>query len=214
MRRLVPVLALAWFAAVAAAERAEPRDGSWIHQVERERDRGAGRIVDQPTYDLERVRERADVVAGRVPGRREFERLDEERDRQLRIEQKAREGRPPRLGEAARPPRDGSVVLREQPTRSGPIGPSPLAAVVAREQRELAEARQTLERSTRAADAAESRDLRALRRRLNLEGRPEAYDAERRPIEQHYDELRAGYQRAYDQVRSRIVGRSRAGQNP
>jgi hypothetical protein len=206
MRRLVTVLALLAFNPVAAA-RAEPQDRSWIHQVERERDRGAGRIVDQPTYDLDRIRERSAVVAGRIPERREFERLDEERDRQLQIEKKAWEGRPPRLGEAARGPKDHSVVVGQQPIRSS-VGPSPLATVVAREQRELAEAKQTLDRSTRAADAAESRDLRALRRRLNIQGRTQAYDAERQPIEQHYDDLRAGYRRAYDEVRWRIIGKS------
>src|SRR6476620_5932941 len=104
MRTLVTVLALLGCAVPAAG--AQPRERSWMEQVERERDRGAGRIVDQPTYDLDRIRERADVVAGRIPDRREFERLDEERDRQLQIEKKARETRPPRLGEAARTPQD------------------------------------------------------------------------------------------------------------
>jgi hypothetical protein len=205
MRALVTVLVVLACAPMIASG-AQPRDRSWMEQVEPERDRGAGRIVDQPTYELDRIRERSDVLAGRIPDRREFERLDEERDRQLRIEAKARQNRPPRLGEAARAPQDGSVIVREPPTQFGSIGPSPLASVVAREQRELAEAKETLDRSLRAADAAESRELRNLKRRLNREGRPDAYDAERGPIERRYENLRAGYRRGYDQIRSRIVG--------
>src|SRR2546421_12124251 len=100
----------------------QPREGSWMEQVERERGRGAGGIIDQPTYELERIRDRADVVAGRIPDRREFERLDEERDRQLQIEKNARESRPPRLGEAASPT-DTSGILRQRPIQSGVRGP-------------------------------------------------------------------------------------------
>jgi hypothetical protein len=187
----LPVLAIA----------AQPGERSWMDQVERDRDRGAGRIVDEPTWQVQRQRERADVRLGRLKPRREFERFDEERDRDLQIEAAARHT----IADGGAT-EDPSAILRQRPIRGGGAGISPLAAVVAREQRELAEAKQTLERSLRAVDVAHSRALRMLRRRLTREGRPEQYDAERPVVDRRFESLRAAHQRVYDQVRSRILG--------
>ena len=195
------IVLIAFASSVAAAP---PSDRPWIDQVQREGDRGAGRIEDRPTWQMRRYQEDRDERFGLLRPRREFELLDEERDRQLRIEAKAR--RAPRLGEAASGPDRGSILLQQPVPRAGSVGPSPLAVVVAREQRELAEAKATLDRSLRAVDAAEGRDLRALKRRLNREGRADLYDAERQPIERQYESQRAAHRRAFEQVRARIVG--------
>ena len=207
MARIGLALCVASAAACAAAappQERPPRERPWIEQVERERDRGAGRIEDRPTWELQRLRDQQDVRAGRLREPREFERLDEERDRELRFEAKAR--RPVRLGEAAGGAEDESVILRQQQVRRGSVGPSPLATVVAVEQRELAEAKETLDRALRAVDAAEGRAVRALRRRLNREGRPEQFEDERQTIIRRREGLRAGHRRAYERVRERIVG--------
>ena len=187
----------------ASTGAAEPRGRSWFEQVERDRDRGAGRIVDDATWETQRLEERRDVRLGRLTPRREFDRFDEERDRELQLQASARrhERGPARgLGVSAA---DQSAILSRPPTTGLPT----LAGVVARDQRELAEAKQTLERSLRAVDAAEARELRLLRRRLNRDGRSERFDIERGPIEQRFGRLRTGYRQAYDKVRSRITGR-------
>src|SRR5439155_12826992 len=105
--------------------------------------------------------------------------------------QAAERGRNRGLGVGAS---DQSVIL-SQPKPGGLPTPTP-AAVVARQQRDLADAKETLERSLRAVDAAEARELRLLRRRLNREGKAD-----------QFEQLRAGHRQAYDSVRSRIFGR-------
>ena len=137
----------------------------------------------------------------RLKPRREFQRFDEQRDRELQIEAKARR---PRAGEEE-PANEQSAILRQRQIR-GAAGPSPLAVVVAREQRELAEAKQTLQRSLRAVDAAEARELRLLRRRLTREGRPQQYDAERQAVQTRFESLRSRHRQAYEQVRARLRG--------
>src|SRR2546425_9652744 len=78
-------------AAVSASTgAAEPRGRSWFEQVERDRDRGAGRIVDDATWETQRLEERRDVLLGRLNPRREFDRFYEERDRELQLETNAR----------------------------------------------------------------------------------------------------------------------------
>ena len=199
-----------WFGVVmcvvTSAPAAPPRDRPWIEQVERERDRGVGRVEDESTWLLRRREVRHDIELGRLKPLRPFEEFDEERERERQLDRQAQAaGRAPRLGEAARA-EDRSVVLRQPTVRGGSVGPSPLATVVAREQRELAEAREAMERSVRAVDAAEARALRALRRRLNREGRPQAYESESRAVRRRHEELREGHRVAYERVRTRIVG--------
>jgi hypothetical protein len=200
------LVALACGATVRAARAAdpEPREHTWMEQVERDRDRGAGRIVDDSTWEAQRFEERRDVRLGRARPRRPFDTFDEDRDRELQIEAEARRrARIPTRGIGA------AGVIAEHPSSSaGGAGLPSLAAVVASDQRRLAEAKQTMERSLRAVDAAEARELRLLRRRLTREGKAADYDAQRRPVEQRYEELRDGHRRTYNQLRDRILGRT------
>jgi len=170
--------------------------------VERDRDRGVTRIVDDATWETQRLQECRDVRLGKLNPRRGFDRFDEERDRQLQIDAARRRARP---GEAE-PADEPSAILRRRQLRGGGTGLSPLEVVVAREQRELAEAKETLQRSLRAVDAAEARELRLLRRRLTREGRPQQYDAERQAVQNHFQSLRSRHRQAYEQVRARIRG--------
>jgi hypothetical protein len=198
--RLWSIPLLLAFAVIANGAR--PRELSWFEQVEKDRDRGAGRIVDDATWETLRFQERRDVHLGRLTPRRDFDRFDEERDRELQIEAKARRDQ----GDEEAPTEEESLILRQRQIRGGGAGLSPLAAVVAREQRELAEAKETLQRSLRAVDNAEARSLRLLRRRLTREGRPEQFEVEKQAVQKRFESLRAGHRRVYEQVRARITG--------
>jgi hypothetical protein len=215
MMRRAPCLLLAFLATSAAsAADPEPRQKTWFEQVERDRDRGAGRVVDRPTWEAQRFEERRDVRLGRAEPRRAFDRFEEDRDRQLQIESMARrqQGQPSRGIGAA-----GSVVLNQQGTKGttgGGAGLPTLAAVVAKDQRDLAEAKETLDRSLRAVDAAEARELRLLRRRLTRERKAERYDVERAPIAERFDRLRAEHRQVYDTIRRRILGGARPTESP
>jgi hypothetical protein len=203
--RLASCLILFGFATASAAPAAdpEPREKTWFEQVERDRDRGSGRVVDRATWQVQRAEEVRDVRLGRAEPRSAFDRFEEDRDRELQIESIARRkaGQPPRGIGAA-----DSVIVNEQGTTGGGAGLPTLAAVVAKDQRDLADAKEKLDRSLRAVDAAEARELRLLRRRLTREGKAETYDAERVPVEQRFNRLRAEHERAYDTIRRPIVG--------
>ena len=175
----------------------EPAQRPWFEQVERDRDRGAGRIVDEPTWELDRLHD------DRTPGRREFQRINEERDRRLQLDARERQARrglldPGRL--------DGSVILTHPPGAPGVVM-SPMASQAAADERALAGAKERLDRSLRAVNAAEQRSLRSLRRRLTREGRAAEFGTLSRPVREQHDRLRAGHRQDYQHVRSRILGR-------
>ena len=190
-------------AASTAAPAAAPRDRPWIERVERDRDRAAGRIIDEPTWEANRLREGGDARFGRLRPRREFERLDEERDRRLRLDDRARRARPPLL----EPDRAyGSVILGRPPGAPGAVT-SPMASQAAADERALADAGEKLQRSLRGVNAAEQRALRTLRRRLTREGRAGEFEQQSAPVRQRHEQLRAGHRADYERTRSRILGR-------
>jgi hypothetical protein len=184
-----------------AAGAAAPRERSWFEQVERDRDRGAGRVVDDATWETQRLQERRDERFGILEPSRGYQRIDEERERELAIERRARrEQRQTRgLGTSAA---DQSAILG-QPSAGLPT----MAAVVAQDLRALADAQETLARSLRAVDVAEARELRLLNRRLTRESRPEDDEA-REQVRQRFEALRARHRAAYEAVRQRIHANS------
>jgi len=189
-------------APVAAAPRDEPRGRTWFEQVERDRDRGAGRIVDRSAWELQRLGEDRDVRLGRLRPRREFERLDEENDRRHQIDDDARRaGRPEGTG-----PDGGSVILSNPPAAGGAIL-SPMAAQAAADERTLADAKDRLSRNVRAVNVAEQRALRSLRRRLNREGRAGEFEAQAESVKERHEQLRAGHRGDYERLRARVLGR-------
>lgn len=189
--------------APAAAPPAPPRDRPWIERVERDRDRGAGRVVDEPTWETGRLRDQRDVRLGRLRPRRELERLDEERDRRLQLDERARRGQRPLL----EPDRAyGSVILSEPPGAPGVVM-SPIASQAAADERMLGEAKDKLDRSLRGVNSAEQRALRTLRRRLTREGRAGEFEQQSAPLRQRHEQLRAGHRADYERTRSRILGR-------
>ena len=196
----IPILGLLLpVTSIAAA----PPDRPWIDHVERDRDRGAGRIVDEQTWETQRLQEDRDVRLRRLRPRREFDRLDEERDRRLQIDARARGGPGPVL-EPGRA--DGSVILSEPPSAGGAVM-SPMAAQAAADERALGAARETLDRSLRGVNVAEQRALRTLRRRLNREGKAGEFEAQAGPVRDRFERLREGHRQDYDRTRTRILGR-------
>jgi hypothetical protein len=203
MRGVTSLLVLLVTGAAAPAADPEPRRQTWFEQVERDRDRGAGRVVDDATWEAQRIEERRDVRLGRARPRRAFDRFDEDRDRERQIETNARR----RQQAGARGiGATGSAILDQTPVAGPGLGLSTLAAVAAEDARELAEAKQTLDRALRAVDAAEARELRLLRRRLTREGQPDQYDVQRPPIEQWFERLRDQHRQAFHRTRQRIRG--------
>ena len=186
---------------LCAAASAEPRERPWIERVERDRDRGAGRVVDEQAWEARRQEERRDVGMGRVRAPTEFERFDQERERRLLLE--ARSRRAERDAGARRG--DGSVILREPSAGGTPF--SPMAEQAAADERAMAEARDKRDRMVRAVNAAEQRALRGLRRRLNREGRAADFGAESAALRQRYERLRTGHRADFERTRSRILGR-------
>jgi hypothetical protein len=181
----------------------EPRERSWFERVERDRDRAAGRIVDDQTWESRRLQENRDVRLGRARPRREFERLEEERDRRLQLEARARR----EDFDAAGADGPGDSVILSRPAGAGGTILSPMAAQAAADERALAEAKEKLEWSLRAVSIAEQRALRALRRRLNRQGRAGEFDERSAAVRERHERLRAGHRGDYQRVRWRILGR-------
>ena len=190
-------------AALAAAPRDEPRGRTWFEQVERDRDRGAGRVVDRATWELQRLAEDRDVRLKRLRPRREFERLGEENDRRHQIDKLARETE--RDADAAG--RTGGSVILSNPPAAGGANMSPMASQAAADERTLADAADRLSRNPRAVNVAEQRALRSLRRRLNREGRPGDFEAEAGQIRERHEQLRTGHRGDYERLRARVLGR-------
>jgi hypothetical protein len=159
--------------------------------VEAARDRGAGRIVDENTWSIDRMEAYRD---GRyVPGK-DFQLLDQEHDRALRVQ--ASEASRRRAAARSRQPVDpaGAVDLGIVPgdlVRPGSGGLSPLAAQLYEDERTLEGADAALARLLKQLDDAETRELQSLRGRLEKEGRSGEFDARATKIRADYSKWRA-----------------------
>lgn len=174
----------------------------WIERVERDSDRGAGRIVDQGTWELRRMRDDRETRHLRLGSRRNLERSDEERERTRQLDaQLRRESAIDEPGRAGR-----SVILGQSPAAHGVVI-SPAAAQAAADEQSLAEAKEKLEQALRAVNAAEGRALRLLKRRLNRERRVADFERRSAPVRERHEQLRAGHRADLQRVRSRILGR-------
>ena len=182
--------------------RAEPAERRWIERIERDSDRGAGRIIDQQTWELRRLRDDREAQRLRLGPRRDLARLEEERERSRQLDAAAR--RQSDTGSSGRSGR--SVILGEPPEARGTVL-SPAAAQAAADERSLAEAKEKFERSLRAVNAAEGRALRSLKRRLNREGRAAEFERRSASVYTRHEQLRAGHRADFQRTRARILGR-------
>ena len=173
----------------------EPRERRRLYeQVEEAVDRGNGRVEDEQTHQVRRLRDDRDARLGRVKPQREVERLDEEQDRRRRIERRRaerprEEGRP--SAGAGRPQARPPTSIEETPNPGGSTmarfaeeQSKLLSAAQERYQRDLAEAEA---RRDEAVAAAETREGVALARR-------------------RFDERRSELTRQYGQYRRKILG--------
>jgi hypothetical protein len=176
-----------------------------MEAVEAARDRGAGRIVDEDTWTLDRMEAYRDNRY--IPGR-EFQLLDQDRDHSLRVEK--RDATRHRAGARSHAPLDpaGAVDLGIVPgdiTRPGADGGiSPVAAQVYEDERTLETADAALARLQ--LDEAEARELQSLRGRLNKEGRAPEYDARSAKIHADYEKWRAKARADRQAERTRMLG--------
>lgn len=177
-----------------------------MEAVEAARDRGAGRIVDEDTWTLDRMEAYRDNRY--VPGR-DFQLLDQERDRALRIDK--REANRQRSVARLRPLDPGGAadlgIVPGDLTRPGAGGGlSPIAAQVYKDERTLESADAGLARMLKQLDEAEARELQSVRGRLEKEGRAPEFDARAAKIHADYEKWRAQARAERQAERSRVLG--------
>lgn len=180
----------------AAHGRPEPRRRLY-EEVEEAVDRGTGRIEDEQTYQLRRLRDDRDERLGRIERQREAERFEEEYDRRRRIEQRRERLRAIERERAAAdriaPPRPQRppTAIEQTPTPGG----SPLARFVAEQEALLDAARERYQRGLGEAEAERDAAVDA------APSREAAAQARRR-----FDERRSELTRQYQQYRRGILG--------
>lgn len=150
-------------------------------------DRSTGRIVDEPTFQLDRIERRRAEDYGRIPEQTEFQRFQEERERNLRIEQQQRalqiENERQRRDELDR--REYELMLR--------AGLSTTSAQAAADEQALRQAKGRRDQQIFAADNARFEALRA-------------QGANRTQIDSTYQQTIRDIRQQYEGERSRILG--------
>jgi hypothetical protein len=150
-------------------------------QIQDPLDRSTGRIVDEPSYQLDRLQRERDADRGLIPPQREADRLREELERRMRIEQQQQD----RQREFANERQRQAELDRREYDLFINAGISPLSLQVMADQQALRDAQ--AERNQRLLQAQETR-TQALNQR----------PADRAQIEAEYqqqvEQIRADYQ--------------------
>jgi hypothetical protein len=161
-------------------------------KVEDDIDRGNGRIEDQQTYELRRLRGDRDERLGRVQPQREAERVGEDVDRQERLDaraQRARDGQ--REAESPTKQQGPDTIVEPIPDRPTSV----LARAVAEDERRLTSAREQYQADLRAAEVERDREA------TSGGTRQAKAQADRRFVER-----RGELTRDYQAVRRKILG--------
>ncbi len=170
-----------------AAVRPELRPpGAW-ERIQEPLDRSTGRILDEPTYQLDRLQRDRDEQLGRLVPQREFDRLQEERERRLRIEERSRQ-----FQQMTDRQRRTELDRREYELFLN-AGLSPTALQVDADEQALMNAKANRDQQLLTADAERSRALQ------QEPGNREQAEAQYR---QKVEEIR----QRYEQERARILG--------
>jgi hypothetical protein len=165
-----------------------PRDPRTWDRLQDSVDRSTGRITDEQLYQIERLSRLRYEREGLITPQREFDRLQEERERRLRIEQQARQDQ---LSE--------QQIRNELDRReyelfmSGGRYASPLAGQVIADEQALTKARTERDEQILAANEVRTDALRQ-----------NPANAER--IESDYQQKARQIRAQFDQVRQRILG--------
>lgn len=159
-------------------------------RVEEDVDRGRGRIEDRQTYDVRRSQDDRDERLGRIPPRRDAERLAEEYDRQRRLDAAAAAAAARRAdsGNAVRGS-EASTIVRDVPPASVD---STLARVVAQDQRRLDAARERYQRDLRIAETERDEASRAARTHAEKSRATRAFVERRAALTRDYQAYRRG----------------------
>lgn len=171
-----------------------PPVSSAYRQVQDAVDRSLGYIPDDQIYELDRIDQNRAERLGLVDPQREFDRLQDERERRLRLEDRAHMTAQ-ELERARRAELDRREYLR---WLSGPS--SAVAGQAAADERALDEAKQ---RRTEATAAAAEEYNVAIK---EVTGTPDERAAALRQLEAQYEAKRQQISKDYDAARARIFG--------
>jgi hypothetical protein len=166
------------------------REPPLYERVESDVDRGTGRIEDEQTYELRRLQRDREERLGRIPPRREFDRLQQDLDRRDRIERRDK-------SQAAAVDAARRSAARDN-RRPEPL-PQPMGSTVTRwvaQQSKLLDAARVKYQADLAAAEAERDD--ALRSAKTREARAEA--------SRLFDRRRADLTRTYQQYCKKVLG--------
>jgi hypothetical protein len=176
----------AWHEGPSALDRITPAPSLW-DMIQDPIDRSTGRIPDEQTYQLDRLARQRDERLGRIQPQREFDRLQEERERRLRIEQRNQD-----LSKMTARQRREELDRREYELFLH-AGLSPAASQAFADEQALEQAKNERDRKLIAAQNAEAAALQA---------RP----MDRVRIEENYQHQVAQIREAYEKERERILG--------
>ena len=176
----------AWSQGGSAIDRL-PREPNVWERIQDPLDRSMGRIVDEQTYQLDRLARERDEQLGHVRPQTEFERLHEERERWLRIDQRKQD-----LQKMTDRQRQAELDRREYNLFIN-SGLSPVGSQAFADQQALGRAKNERDQALIAAETARAEALRS---------RP----ADREKIEAEYQRRMAEIRGNYQKERERILG--------
>ncbi len=163
-----------------------PRHSVW-RDIQDPLDRSLGRIEDQPSYEVSRIEQARQDRAYDQSERREFDRFHQDRERELRLEERAR-----RTQEGDERARRRELDRREYLLYIN-AGYSPLAEQVERDRVALQAARTQRDRALYEAS-------------VQLDAALKGPGADRAAIQKEYDQARRQIRERYDAERERILG--------
>ncbi len=179
-----------------------------LHEVERARDRGDDRIVDDQTWELNQLREEREA-------RRETDILLDDRDRTLQLEARdAQGGRPaderPNPGIRGRD-RDlgqpGAIGANRRDDDGGASsGSSPLDSQIFDDEAAMRQAKRDLTNRLNTLQADEAKELARSQQTLQSAGKLDQINAAAEKIREKYSALRDKAMDDYVKQRSRIMG--------
>ena len=178
------------------------RDPSTLYpSVERELDRGTGRIESDAEFDMRRWQRDQDVRRGELPRQREFERFDEERDRTLRLETQQRRAESDRRSQQLMESESQRLAAeRERFYRSAGID----VTGAAHDTRQLKNLERAYQRDVKQLRRDRAAEVKRLEQRDDLKG--DALRTARAEIEERYRAAQTQRRERHAADRARVLG--------
>ena len=179
----------------------QPRRDALYPSVERELDRGTGRIESDADFETRRWQREQDAGLGLTRPQGEFDRFDEERDRTLRLETQQRRADIAVRSQQLRESESQRLAAeRERFYRSAGID----ATGAAHDSRQLRNLERTYQRDIKQLRRDRSAELNRLEKRDDLKGEP--LRAARAAIDERYRAAQAERRERYSSDRARVMG--------